>query len=54
VGTEPVFVSSRDEIVALIGEPAYDELARLCRARMLLLEQKRFDLGLTPHPADPR
>ena len=54
VGTEPVYVSSRDEIVALIGQPAYDELARLCRAREQLLEQKRFDLGLTPHPADPR
>jgi hypothetical protein len=54
VGSEPVFVSNRDEIVALIGQPAYDELARLCRARDLLLQQKRFDLGLTPHPADPK
>jgi hypothetical protein len=54
VGLEPVFVSSHDEIVALIGKPAYDELARLCRARDLLLQQKRFDLGLSPHPADPR
>jgi len=54
VGSEPVFVSSRDEIVALIGQPAYDELARLCRARTLLLEHGRFDLGLSPHPADPR
>ena len=54
IGTEPVFVSNRDEIVALIGQPAYDELARLCRARDLLLQAKRFDLGLTPHPADPR
>lgn len=53
-GAEPVFVSSRDEIVALIGSAAYDELARLCRARVLLLEQRRFDLGLSPHPADPR
>ncbi|MEI6361599.1 MAG: hypothetical protein WCP95_05650 [Actinomycetes bacterium] len=54
VGAEPVYVSNREEIVALIGQPAYDELARLCRARVLLLEAKRFDLGLTPHPADPR
>ena len=54
VGEEPVFVSNRDELVELIGQPAYDELARLCRARILLLDQKRFDLGLTPHPADPR
>ena len=54
VGTEPVFVSSRDEIVALIGQAAYDELARLCRARLSLLDHGRFELGLTPHPADPR
>lgn len=54
IGSEPVFVSNQDEIVALIGQSAYDELARLCRARDLLLQQKRFDLGLTPHPADPR
>jgi hypothetical protein len=54
VATEPVFESTRDEIVALIGAPAYAELARLCRARELLLGQKRFDLGLTPHPADPK
>lgn len=53
-GAEPVFVSSRDEIVALIGESAYEVLARLCRARDLLLQGKRFDLGLSPHPADPR
>ena len=49
-----MFESGRDEITALIGEAAYAELARLCRARMLLLEQGRFDLGLSPHPADPR
>ena len=54
IGSEPVFVSNQPEIVALIGQPAYDELSRLCRARDLLLQQKRFDLGLSPHPADPR
>lgn len=54
VASEPVFVSSRAEITALIGEAAYDELARLCRARLALLDHGRFDLGLTPHPADPR
>jgi hypothetical protein len=54
VGEDAVFVSSRDEIVALIGQPAYEELARLCRARQALLDNGRFDLGLTPHPADPR
>jgi hypothetical protein len=54
LGSEAVFESSAAEIVALIGQPAYDELARLCRARLLLLQNGRFDLGLSPHPADPR
>lgn len=53
VGTVPVFVSSRDEIVALIGQSAYDELARLCRERVELLRGGGHELGLTPHPADP-
>jgi hypothetical protein len=53
VGETAVFESGRDEIVALIGEPAYEELARLCRARLVLLEQGRSPLGLSPHPADP-
>ena len=54
VGTDPVYVSGRDELVALIGQAAYDELARLCRSRELLLQTRRFELGLSPHPADPR
>ncbi|MHB1067330.1 MAG: hypothetical protein ACYC2Z_07880 [Candidatus Nanopelagicales bacterium] len=54
VATEPVYVTSRDELVALVGAPAYEELARLCRARDQLLQARRFDLGLSPHPADPR
>ena len=54
VGTEPVYLSSRDELVALIGLPAYEQLAALCREREALLADARGrDLGLTPHPADP-
>ena len=46
VGTEPVYVSNRDELTALMGEAGYAELARHCAA---------FERGgpLTPHPADP-
>jgi hypothetical protein len=44
VGHEPLYVSYGPEIVALIGQPAYDELARLCAARL--------EKGLVaPHPA---
>lgn len=52
VGREPVYISSRDEIVALIGAPAYEELARLCRAREEVLRSNTRHAGLTPHPAD--
>jgi hypothetical protein len=34
VGAEPVYVSNAAEITALIGAPAYAELARLCSQRL--------------------
>jgi hypothetical protein len=44
VGGEPLYVSYGPELTALIGKPAYDELARLCA--------KRLELGLVAvHPA---
>ena len=48
VGVEPVYVSNRAELVALMGQPAYDELARQCEAHV----RSRSLLAL--HPADPR
>ena len=53
VGTEPVYQSSKDEIIALIGEPAYAELARICDARSELLLTVVDRSALSPHPADP-
>ncbi|HEY9472643.1 MAG TPA: hypothetical protein VIS06_02200 [Mycobacteriales bacterium] len=45
VGGEPLFVSYRAELTALVGERAYAEMARLCQARLAG--------GLVaPHPAD--
>jgi hypothetical protein len=41
VGADPVVVSYGPELVALIGQPAYDELLRLCAERT----------GLPLHPA---
>lgn len=52
VGREPVYISSRDEIIALIGVPAYEELARLCSEREAILRTNPRNLGLAPHPAD--
>lgn len=48
VGAEPVFVTNRPELVALIGEGAYDELARRCEDHL----RSRSLLAL--HPASPR
>ena len=54
VGSEPVYRSNRDELIALIGQPAYDELARMCAARERLLLTVVDTDGLLPHPADPK
>jgi hypothetical protein len=48
VGVEPVYVTNRPELVALMGQPAYDELARHCDAHV------RSRSALALHPADPR
>ncbi|WP_229789573.1 hypothetical protein [Pilimelia terevasa] len=44
VGAEPMYLSYAPELTALIGRPAYDELARLCAARA-------GTAPLAPHPA---
>ena len=36
VGGEPMYLSYSAELIALIGEPAYNELARVCRDRLKL------------------
>ena len=44
VGREPMYVSYGPELIALIGQKAYDELTRLCA--------KRLELGMAAeHPA---
>ncbi|MFZ5850143.1 MAG: hypothetical protein ACOYY2_01950 [Actinomycetota bacterium] len=50
VGRVPVYRAYAAELTALLGAPAYAELARLCRAR----ERRATRAGeLAPHPADP-
>jgi len=48
VGQEPVFVSNGPELVALMGQAAYDELVEHCEAHLASRS------ALTLHPADPR
>jgi hypothetical protein len=45
--SEPVYVSYRPELVAMMGQEAYETLAGLCEAH---LASKR---PFAPHPADP-
>jgi hypothetical protein len=47
IGVEPVFVTNRPELVELMGQAAYDELARHCEAHL------RSRSALALHPADP-
>jgi hypothetical protein len=47
VGAEPVYLSNQAELVALMGRPAYDELARYCEARLTARHP------VAPHPATP-
>jgi len=47
VAVEPLFVSNAAELIALMGEPAYDALARHCEAHL------RSRSALAIHPADP-
>ena len=47
VGTEPVYLSLRDELVALIGEAAYEVLAGHCRA--VVTNRRRLPIAV--HPA---
>jgi hypothetical protein len=66
VGREPVYLSNRPELVELMGEPAYAELARLCEQRLAgatprkngksakaAKSDRRRDGLVAPHPADP-
>jgi hypothetical protein len=45
---EPVYLTHRSELVALMGQAAYDELVHHCEAHV------RSRSALALHPADPR
>jgi hypothetical protein len=55
VAVEPVYVTNRDELVALMGKKAYAVLVEYCDARMQALAEVTGPArqGLAPHPADP-
>ncbi len=49
IGSEPVYLSSRDELVALLGPAAYAEVAVACASR--LADQPGAVLQIAGHPA---
>jgi len=68
IATEPVYVSERSTLVALMGQPAYDVLESHCEARVAALTAARSVASkmrtpeartgalapFAPHPADPQ
>ena len=54
VGVEPVYISNRNEIIALIGEQAYAELALICTAREQAMAARPDRTAFSIHPADPQ
>jgi hypothetical protein len=55
IGADPVYVSCRDELVALMGQAAYDVLSEHCRARDAAMAEHTGRqlpiVGFAPHPA---
>ena len=54
VGTEPVYISNRVELVALIGQDAYDILSKHCDERMAAIAEiskRSLPLFVIQHPA---
>lgn len=54
VGIEPVYISNRTELIALIGQDAYDILARHCDERTAAireLDKRKLPLFVIQHPA---
>jgi hypothetical protein len=54
VGTEPVYISNKYELELLMGKDAYNELERLCHARMEHIREstaRNLPLFVIQHPA---
>lgn len=54
VGIEPVYISNRTELIALMGQDAYDILARHCDGRIAAikeLDKRNLPLFVIQHPA---
>jgi hypothetical protein len=48
IGKEPVYITNGPELIAMVGQPAYDEIVRFCEPRW-----KSRNNWPARHPADP-
>jgi hypothetical protein len=48
IGKEPVYVTNAPELIAMVGQPAYDEIVRFCEPRW-----RSRNNWPARHPADP-
>jgi hypothetical protein len=53
VADQPLYLTSRDELVELMGEAAYAHLVELCDAREAIKAARPLLPLVTVHPADP-
>ena len=54
VGSEPVYISNRTELIALMGQDPYDILAKHCNDRVRAIKEvdaRKLPLFVIQHPA---
>jgi hypothetical protein len=53
IATEPLYLTSKDELIALMGKPAYEVLVEHCQAREAIRAARPLLPLVAEHPADP-
>jgi hypothetical protein len=53
IATQPLYLTSKDELIALMGEPAYEVLVEHCQARESIRAARPLLPLVAEHPADP-
>ena len=51
--TQPLYLSSKDELTELLGKKAYKKLVEFCDARETIKDVRPLLPLISPHPADP-
>ncbi|CAB4858027.1 unannotated protein [freshwater metagenome] len=53
IATEPLYLTSKDELTELLGKKAYKKLVELCEVREAIKAARPLLPLVAPHPADP-